>query len=62
MNTIEFIKHHIQNVFVTCGDSKVAKTVSQVMSLIVLRGGFNIWPELLKFLADNLRTFLNVTT
>ena len=35
-------------------DSKIAKTVSQVMALIMLRGGFNIWPNLLQFLTGNL--------
>lgn len=37
-------------------DFKTAKTVSQVMSTIMLRGGFNVWPELLTFLTLNIDT------
>ena len=33
----------------------MAKAVSQLMSQIVVRGGFNVWPDLLKFLSDNLQ-------
>ena len=32
----------------------VRKTVSSVMSMIIVRGGFNAWPELLTFLTDKL--------
>lgn len=53
MQTIEFIKTQLTSVFNSI-DVKIAKTVSQVMALIVLRGGFNIWPELLQFLTGNL--------
>lgn len=33
----------------------VRKTVANVMSIIIVRGGFNIWPDLLNFLVENLR-------
>ena len=49
MPTIDYIKDKLVSVF-TIVDIKIAKTVSQVMALIMLRGGFNIWPDLLKFL------------
>jgi hypothetical protein len=32
----------------------VRKTVSSVMSIIILKGGFHIWPELISFLTNNL--------
>ena len=41
-------------------DSKIIKTISQVMSLIMLRGGFNIWPDLLPFLTENIATQLEI--
>ena len=53
MQTIEFIKTKLTSVF-NLIDINIAKTVSQVMALIILRGGFNIWPELLQFLTSNL--------
>ena len=53
MQTIEFIKTQLTSVFNSI-DIKICKTVSQVMALIILRGGFNIWPELLQFLTKNL--------
>lgn len=53
MQTIEFIKTKLTSVFKSI-DIKICKTVSQVMALIILRGGFNIWPELLQFLTKNL--------
>lgn len=34
----------------------VRKTVCNVMSMIMVRGGFNAWPDLLTFLTDNLQT------
>ena len=55
MATIDFIKMQMKTVFVMeQTDSKIIKTISQVMSLITLRGGFNIWPELLPFLTENI--------
>ena len=53
MATIEYIKTQLTSVFNSI-DIKICKTVSQVMALIILRGGFNIWPELLQFLTKNL--------
>jgi len=51
--TIEYIKGQMKNVFVMDHtESKIIKTVSQVMALLMLRGGFNIWPELLPFLTE----------
>jgi len=49
MGTINFIKNQVTSYFCVV-DSKISKTLSQVMALIMLRGGFNIWPELLGFL------------
>ena len=51
--TIEYIKGQMKNVFVMDHtESKIIKTISQVMALLMLRGGFNIWPELLPFLTE----------
>ena len=36
-------------------DKDIRKTVSSVMSMIMVRGGFNAWPGLLQFLTDNLQ-------
>jgi hypothetical protein len=33
---------------------EVRKTVSSVMSMIIVRGGFNAWPDLLEFLTNNI--------
>lgn len=35
-------------------DLNTAKSISQIMSLMVARGGFNIWPDLLPFLTGML--------
>jgi len=53
MQSINCIKEQLTSFFCTV-DTKIAKTVSQVMALIMLRGGFNIWPDLLSFLTTNL--------
>ena len=34
---------------------EVRKTVSNVMSMVMVRGGFNAWPDLLTFLTQNLQ-------
>ena len=47
------MKNQLVQVF-EANDMKTAKTVSQVMSTVMLRGGFNIWPELLSFLTKNI--------
>jgi hypothetical protein len=61
MATIDFIKMQMKNVFVMeRTDSKIIKTISQVMSLVMLRGGFNIWPELLPFLTENIAKQLEI--
>lgn len=61
MATIDFIKMQMKNVFaMEQTDSKIIKTISQVMSLIMLRGGYNIWPELLPFLTENIATQLAI--
>ena len=61
MATIDFIKMQMKNVFVMeQTESKIIKTISQVMSLIMLRGGFNIWPELLPFLTENIAKQLEI--
>ena len=36
-------------------NKEIRKTVSSVMSMIMVRGGFNVWPDLLQFLTDNLK-------
>jgi hypothetical protein len=46
MTTIEYVKSQSKHIFASV-DIKIAKTVSQVMALIMLRGGFNLWPDLL---------------
>ena len=33
---------------------EIRKTVCSVMSMIMVRGGFNAWQDLLQFLTDNL--------
>lgn len=47
MITIEFIKKQMKDIFITNIDTKIAKTISSFMASIIIRGGFNIWPELL---------------
>lgn len=47
------MKNQLIRVF-EANDMRTAKTVSQVMSTVMLRGGFNIWPELLSFLTKNI--------
>ena len=32
----------------------IRKTVANVMAIIIVRGGFNIWPDLLRFLVEKL--------
>lgn len=54
MQTINFIKQQVTNLFCKV-DSKISKTLSQVMALFMLRGGFNIWPDLLGFLTKFLQ-------
>mmetsp|Transcript_34192 Transcript_34192/g.52461 ORF Transcript_34192/g.52461 Transcript_34192/m.52461 type:complete len:139 (+) Transcript_34192:228-644(+) len=53
MSTIDYVKKQTMNVF-SSTNSRLIKVVSHVMSMIVQRGGFNIWPELLGYLVNNL--------
>jgi len=32
----------------------IRKTAANVMAIIIVRGGFNIWPDLLRFLVEKL--------
>ena len=47
MITIEFMKKQMKDIFITNIDPQIARTISSFMALIIIRGGFNIWPELL---------------
>lgn len=47
MITIEFMKKQMKDIFLTNIDTKIAKTISSFMAMIIIRGGFNVWPELL---------------
>ena len=47
MITIEFMKKQMKEIFVTNIDTKIAKTISSFMAMIIIRGGFNVLPELL---------------
>jgi hypothetical protein len=53
MDTIEYVKERLKIAFYDM-DYTVRKTVSNVMSMIVVRGGFNVWPDLLPFLTENI--------
>jgi len=33
---------------------EIRKTVSSVISMIIVRGGLAIWPQIMKFLSENL--------
>ena len=53
MPAIYFIEERLKAAFYD-EHLEVRKTVSSVMSMIIVRGGFNAWPDLLRFLTDNL--------
>lgn len=53
MTIIYFVQKKLQHAFFDQLND-VRKTVCQVMSMIIVRGGFNAWPDLLHFLADQL--------
>jgi len=53
VDATNFVKERLLQAFYD-PEYLVRKTVSQVMSIIVLRGGFHIWPELIGFLTQNL--------
>ena len=46
MESIEYIKDRLKTAFYD-PDFVIRKTVSSVMSMIVVRGGYNVWPDLL---------------
>jgi hypothetical protein len=58
MEIIEFIKERLKIAFYD-QDYSIRKTVSSVMATIIVRGGFNIWPDLLQFLTENLTNASN---
>ena len=53
MNSIYYIEERLKIAFYD-EHLEVRKTVCNVMSMIMVRGGFNAWPDLLQFLTDNL--------
>ena len=54
MSSIYFIEDRLKAAFYD-EHLEVRKTVSNVMSMVMVRGGFNAWPDLLHFLTDNLQ-------
>ena len=55
MTVIYYIQERLKSAFYD-EHLEVRKTVSNVMSMIMVRGGFNAWPDLLEFLTSNLQT------
>ncbi|CDW78644.1 transportin-1 isoform 1 [Stylonychia lemnae] len=53
MDTINYVKDRLLVAFYD-PEYTVRKTVSSVMSILVVKGGFHIWPELLSFFTQNL--------
>ena len=53
MESIYYIEERLKIAFYD-EHLEVRKTVCNVMSMIMVRGGFNAWPDLLQFLTDNL--------
>lgn len=49
MDTINFVKEKLIIAFYD-PEYAVRKTVGSVMSILIVKGGFHIWPELLEFL------------
>ena len=54
MQAIYYIEERLKIAFFD-SQVEVRKTVSSVMSMIMVRGGFNAWPDLLPFLTNNLQ-------
>ena len=54
MDTINYVKDRLKVAFYD-SDYSIRKTVSSVMSMIMVKGGYNIWPDLLQFLTENLK-------
>lgn len=53
MQTIYYVQEKLKTAFMDESE-QVRKTVASVMSIIIVRGGFNVWPDLLRFLVDKL--------
>ena len=55
MDTINFCKDKLMIAFYD-PHYNVRKTVSSIISMIIVKGGINIWPEVLNFLTENLKS------
>lgn len=53
MPTIYYVQEKLKIAFMDAL-AVIRKTVANVMAIIIVRGGFNIWPDLLRFLVENL--------
>ena len=51
--SIEYVKVKLKQAFYDV-DYTIRKTVSSIMSKIIVKGGFNAWSDLLPFLTENL--------
>jgi hypothetical protein len=56
MITIYYIQERLLSAFYD-PESIIRKTVSIVMSVIIVQGGFNVWPTLLSFLTSQLANY-----
>ena len=54
MQTIYYVQDKLKIAFMDAL-AVVRKTVANVMAIIIVRGGFNIWPDLLRFLVEKLQ-------
>ena len=54
MTAIYYIEERLKRAFYD-PQVEVRKTVSSVMSMIMVRGGYNAWPDLLTFLTNSLQ-------
>lgn len=54
MPTIYYVQDKLKIAFMDAL-AVVRKTVANVMAIIIVRGGFNIWPDLLRFLVEKLQ-------
>ena len=53
MPVIDYIKERLLIAFYD-PEYSVRKTVSSIMSTLIVKGGFYIWPGLIEFLTNNL--------